>query len=75
MRDTVAMKQIFADARQQGVVEHSGPLDEVGRQRDLRRAQRPNVKVMDPGNLRQSGEIGSHGGGVNVFRDGIEGEV
>ena len=30
---------------------------------------------MDPGNLRQSGEIGSDGGGVNVFRDGIEGEV
>ncbi len=31
MRDTVAMKQILADARQQGVVEHSGPLDEVGK--------------------------------------------
>ena len=31
MRDTVAMKQVLADASQQGVVEHSGPLDQVGR--------------------------------------------
>jgi hypothetical protein len=32
------MKQILTDAREQGVVEHSGPLDEVGRQGDFGRA-------------------------------------
>jgi hypothetical protein len=38
MPDTVSVKQIFADAREQGVVEHSGPLHEVSGQRNLRRA-------------------------------------
>jgi len=37
MSDAVAVKQILADARQQRVVECRGPLDEVSRQRDLRR--------------------------------------
>ena len=54
MPDTVAVEQFFADAREQGVVEPSCSFDEVSCQRNLRRAERPNVKVMDPGNFRQA---------------------
>src|SRR4029077_1833154 len=46
--DAVAMHQLGANARQQGIVKGGRPFREVSGQRDLRRAERPDVQVMNP---------------------------
>ena len=73
--DTIAVEQFFANSREQGVVEPRCSFDEVSCQRNLGRAESPNVQVVYPGNFGQACEIGSDCGRIDVLRHRIEREV
>jgi hypothetical protein len=69
------MHQLGANAPQQGIVKGGRPFREMSGQRDLRRAERPDVQVMNPVDFGETHKVVANGCRVDARRNCIEGQV